>query len=272
MPELPEVETVRRGLLELLGKRSRIESVAIRQRQLRYPVPRSITRLNGQRIRDITRRAKYLIWDCDGVFLLNHLGMTGSWRLLADGEAPGKHDHCILSINKQRRLVYRDPRRFGMLDLCTDAVFNHERLCRLGPEPLDTEHFHVDYLHQICKTRKAAIKQVIMDQAVVVGVGNIYASESLFRAGIRPGNAAKSVSKKRLTALVDAIRAILGAAIEAGGSTISDFKQAGGSDGYFQHQFKVYERADAPCVQCGKAIKHGVHGQRSTYWCATCQR
>ena len=272
MPELPEVETVRRGLLELLGKRSHIESVQIRQRQLRYPVPRTLTRLRGQWIRDITRRAKYLIWDCDGMFLLNHLGMTGSWRLLAVDETPGKHDHCILGLNKQRRLVYRDPRRFGMLDLCGDNVLEHARLAKLGPEPLDCDGFNVDYLHQICKTRKAAIKQVIMDQAVVVGVGNIYASEALFRAGIRPGNAAKSVSKKRLSALVDAIRQILGAAIAAGGSTISDFKQAGGSDGYFQHQFKVYERAAEPCVQCGHAIKHGVHGQRSTYWCATCQR
>ena len=272
MPELPEVETVRAGLCSLLGPKPVIERARIYQRQLRYPVPSNFSsKLRGKTIQDIQRRAKYLLFDCGDGFIINHLGMTGSWRQLGDQEKRDKHDHCIITLDDGRQLAYRDPRRFGMLDWWRDDPAAHPRICDLGPEPLDQKTFQKDYLHAACQKRKASIKAVIMDQKVVVGVGNIYASESLYRAGIHPKRSANKISKPRLERLVQCIREILGDAIAAGGSTISDFRQAGGSSGYFQHQFQVYERAGEPCHICGKAISQAVIGQRSSYWCNKCQ-
>ncbi len=272
MPELPEVETVRCGLLALIGKKPLIKSVKIRNRSLRYPVPTRINQaLKGKHIVDISRRAKYLIWNCGDIYLLNHLGMTGSWRLEKNTKALRKHDHAVFELDKIGYLIYHDPRRFGMIDVIKENVDEHKLLAKLGPEPLDKNNFNTDYLYTQTHKRKASIKQVIMDQAVVVGVGNIYASESLHRAGIDPRRSAMRVSKKRIDKLVQAIRHILGAAIKAGGSTISDFRQAGGSDGYFQHHFQVYEREGETCKKCGGQIKQCVLGQRSSYWCNSCQ-
>ncbi len=169
-------------------------------------------------------------------------------------------------------LIYNDPRRFGMIDVFKGCGSEHIRLANLGPEPLDETAFHLEYLLGICRKRKASIKQVIMDQAVVVGVGNIYASESLHLAGINPKRSAATVSKAKLEALVIAIRQVLDKAISAGGSTISDFKQAGGSSGYFQHQFKVYERSGEACLHCGSIIKQVTLGQRSSFYCPRCQK
>ena len=272
MPELPEVETVRAGLAKLLGRRSRIERVELTRADLRAPIPAGFARrLAGQPITAVRRRAKYLLLDTPVVTMLCHLGMTGSWRVAASGEERA-HDHCYVHLTDGRRLAFRDPRRFGLLDLVEPgADATHRCLRDLGPEPLDKTAFTVEYLAATSRGRKQAIKPLIMDQRVVVGVGNIYAAEALFRAGIRPKRSAGRVSRASLAALVDAIRAILTQAIAAGGSTISDFRQAGGASGYFQHQFAVYDRAGQPCSVCAATLRGAVIGGRSTVWCPACQ-
>jgi formamidopyrimidine-DNA glycosylase len=197
--------------------------------------------------------------------------MTGSWRLAPPGEER-THDHCYLHLADGRRLAFRDPRRFGLLDLVLPGgEAEHPCLANLGPEPLSPE-FTAAYLAARLRGRRGPLKPAIMDQAVVVGVGNIYAAEALFRAGIRPAARAGSVALPRLTALVAEIRAVLAAAIAAGGSTISDFRQAGGGEGYFQHDFQVYDRAGQPCVRCATRLRGGVLGGRATVWCPRCQR
>jgi len=272
MPELPEVETVRRGLVAVLGKRAVIAQVILRRADLRAPIPPDLPRrLRGQPILGIRRRAKYLLWDTPAAILLCHLGMTGTWRVAAPGD-DRDHDHCLLELTDGRRLVYRDPRRFGCLDLVSPgAETAHPRLRDLGPEPLAVD-FTAAYLHAATRGRRAPIKTLIMDQAIVVGVGNIYAAEALFRAGIRPGAAAGRISLAACTRLVAAIRTVLEAAIAAGGSTISDFRQAGGDAGYFQHDFRVYGRAGQACVQCATILRESTLGGRTSVWCATCQR
>ncbi|MBA3846098.1 MAG: bifunctional DNA-formamidopyrimidine glycosylase/DNA-(apurinic or apyrimidinic site) lyase [Planctomycetes bacterium] len=273
MPELPEVETVRRGLAEVFGRDAVIARVELRRRDLRAAIPRTLpARFAGQRVLAIRRRAKYLIIDTPGASLLSHLGMTGTWRLAPAGDERD-HDHCYLHLADGRRLAFRDPRRFGLLDLIEPgAEALHPRLRGLGPEPLDAQAFTVGYLAGICAGRKSAIKPLIMDQRVVVGVGNIYAAEALFRAGIRPTRPAGRVRRDALVALVDAIRAVLNAAIAAGGSTISDYRQAGGEGGWFQHDFQVYDRAGLACRRCAKPLAGRVLGGRSTVWCRVCQR
>lgn len=278
MPELPEVETVRRGLLQVLGQHAGLERVVCHRRDLRFPVPDRVLALRDRPITALTRRAKYLLWELDGQSLISHLGMTGSWRLgevaaRAQTAARDQHDHCELVLADGRRLVYRDPRRFGYLDSCaTPALARHVWLRDLGPEPLDSHSFHVDWLAACCRGSRAPIKNRIMDQRVVVGVGNIYAAESLHLAGIHPRRAAGRIGRERLERLVVAIRAILEKAITAGGSTIRDFRQAGGSSGYFQHDFQVYGREGLPCRRCGKVLKHAVLAGRATVWCGGCQR
>lgn len=273
MPELPEVETVRAGLVKLLGRRARIARVQLTRADLREPIPADFAaRLAGQPITAVRRRAKYLLLDTPEVTMLCHLGMTGTWREVEPG-GERSHDHCYLHLADGRRLAFRDPRRFGLLDLVEPGGESAHRALRdLGPEPLDLAGFTVDHLVAACHGRKQAIKPVIMDQRVVVGVGNIYAAESLFRAGIRPGRAAGRVPRAALAALVAAIRAILADAIAAGGSTISDFRQAGGDSGYFQHRFQVYDRAGLPCTTCATRLRGLVLGGRSTVWCPRCQR
>jgi len=271
MPELPEVETVRRGLETLLGRSAVIDHVELRRRDLRAPIPRDLPRrLAGQPIIAVRRRAKYLIFDTPAVGLLCHLGMTGTWRLAPPGDER-THDHCYVHLADGRRLAFRDPRRFGLLALTT-AARPHAALTGLGPEPLDAAVFHADALLAACRGRRAATKAVIMDQAVVVGVGNIYAAEALFRAGIRPARPAGRLGRDRCERLVGAIRSVLAKAIAAGGSTISDFRQAGGDGGYFQHEFQVYDRDGQPCLACRATLRQRRIAGRSSVYCPGCQR
>lgn len=273
MPELPEVETVCRGLGEILESHPTIDRVLIKRKDLRKPVPAKLGRsLKGERIDRVRRRAKFILVDTDRYTLISHLGMTGSWRLVDPGEER-KHDHFYMELSDGRRLGYNDPRRFGLLDIVKkgeehkNAWFSH-----LGPEPLSEETFTADYLKDLFRGRKAPIKNLIMDQRVVVGVGNIYASEALFLAGIRPSTPAAKVSRPRLDKLVKAIREVLCRAIEAGGTTIRDFRQAGGSAGYFQQQLYVYGREGEACRQCESILQARVIGGRNTFWCRQCQK
>ncbi len=270
MPELPEVETTRRGIEGALRGR-RVASLALRERRLRWPVdPGLVALLPGQRIRQVRRRAKYLLIELERGTLIAHLGMSGSLRVLP-GEAPLlAHDHYDLKLDDGRCLRFNDPRRFGSLLWVTGDPAEHPLLRSLGPEPLE-EGFDADYLAAAARGRRVAIKPFLMDQKVVVGVGNIYASEALFRAGIRPGRAAGRVPRAQLAALVDSVKAVLGEAIRQGGTTLRDYVNADGTPGYFRQKLYVYERAGQPCRRCRTPIRQRVLGQRSTYWCPACQ-
>jgi len=271
VPELPEVETVRRGLQQLLGTSSVIARIELLRKDLRRTLPTALaSHFTGQRITALGRRAKYLLFETAVGTLVSHLGMTGTWRLAAAG-AEREHDHCYLHLQDGRRLAYRDPRRFGMLELQLPGA-TLPALAELGPEPLAVDDFHAAYLHSRTRARAVAVKTLIMDQRIVVGVGNIYAQEALFRAGLRPGRRARTMRRAELERLVIAIRAVLQEAIAAGGSTISDFRQAGGGGGYFQHSFQVYDRAGQACTRCRTILMGGVVGGRGTSWCPRCQR
>jgi len=271
MPELPEVETVRRGLTPLITGR-RITQVAVRHRGLRWPVAPDFEReLQTRAILNVDRRGKYLLVRCDGGTLIVHLGMSGSLRVIWPSDPWKKHDHVGISLGNGKQLRFHDPRRFGLVLRLHGDPTKHPLLSHLGPEPLE-ENFHMAHLHAACAKRSAAIKLVIMDASTVVGVGNIYASEALFRAGIRPRMAAKKLTKPRLARLVESIRAVLTDSIEEGGTTLRDFLNSDGEPGYFRQRLFVYERKGEPCRNCGTAIRHEVLGQRSTYWCPTCQK
>jgi formamidopyrimidine-DNA glycosylase len=275
MPELPEVETVRSGLETLLKAKPTIKRVKLMRGDIRFPIPKNFVKaLEGQAITGVKRRAKYLLIETPKVALLSHLGMTGSWRLEPSKTLlPGPHDHCLIELDDGRTLVFRDPRRFGVLDLVEPgAETTHLRLKALGPEPLDKSKYTSEYLFETSRKRKSAIKVFIMDQRVVVGVGNIYASEALFRAGIRPQKLAGKITKHESERLVAAIQAVLQEAITAGGSSIRDYKNAGGEEGSFQQRHLVYERAGEPCRVCKRPIRSKVLGGRSTYWCPNCQK
>ncbi|MCA1979666.1 MAG: bifunctional DNA-formamidopyrimidine glycosylase/DNA-(apurinic or apyrimidinic site) lyase [Thiobacillus sp.] len=270
MPELPEVETTCRGLAPVLTGRT-LASVHVRNPRLRWPVPDDLEqRLAGRALRGIARRGKYLLFDFGGITQVVHLGMSGSLRLTTAAEPPGAHDHVDWSFDDGSVLRLRDPRRFGAV-LWTDDPAHHPLLAHLGPEPL-SDAFDAAYLHAQCRYRSAAIKQVVMDAGVVVGVGNIYASESLFHAGIRPGTAARRLTRPACERLVAAIRRVLAAAIAAGGSSLRDYVATDGELGYFQLQTRVYDRAGLPCKICGTPIRRIVQGQRATYYCPACQR
>ncbi len=270
MPELPEVETTLRGLAPHLAGR-RIVGVAVRHPQLRWPVPKGLDKLlNGSTIRGVRRRAKYLLVDFDLGTLILHLGMSGSLRILPVGTPPQKHDHFDLVLEGGMLMRLRDPRRFGAVLWQAGDVAQHPLLAGLGPEPLG-EEFDAEYLYQATRKRHAAIKQVIMDGQVVVGVGNIYANEALFRAGIRPQLAASKLSRPRCERLVQEIRQTLRAAIKLGGSTLRDFTNSAGEPGYFQQHYFVYGRAGEPCSKCGAAIRQLRQGQRSSFYCPQCQ-
>lgn len=270
MPELPEVETTRRGIEPHLLDQQ-VERVVVRNGRLRWPVPEDLdVRLSGQRIRKVGRRAKYLLIEADAGTLICHLGMSGSLRLVAHGTAPGKHDHVDIELGNGQMLRYTDPRRFGAL-LWSHAPLSHKLLAGLGPEPLGDD-FHADALYTLSRGRKVAIKPFIMDNAVVVGVGNIYASEALFAAGIDPRRTAGSVSKQRYARLVEEIRRVLARAIEQGGTTLKDFVGGDGKPGYFQQQLFVYGRGGQPCRVCDRELSEVKLGQRSSVFCRHCQR
>jgi formamidopyrimidine-DNA glycosylase len=277
MPELPEVETTRQGLLpHTLGKK--ITRVVVRDRRLRWPVPADFAAsLTGLTVVAITRRGKYLLWNCRdlktsaGGFVLSHLGMSGTLRVMLAQEAAAKHDHVDVSLDNGATIRFNDPRRFGaMLWIAGDAP-THPLLDVLGPEPL-SDQFSAQHLFDRSRGRSVSIKEFIMNGHIVVGVGNIYASESLFRAGIHPTRSAGKVSLKRYELLVAAIRETLAKAIAAGGSTLRDYVQTNGEAGYFQIDAFVYARAGEACRVCGEPIKQIVQGARSTYYCGRCQR
>lgn len=271
MPELPEVETTRRGIAPHITGHS-VSNVIVRDARLRWPVPRQLGRqLRGQVINAVERRAKYLLLRTDNGTLILHLGMSGSLRVVPADMPAEKHDHVDIVFDTGRCLRLRDPRRFGSIFWTRTDPLQHERLVGLGPEPLAAT-LNADYLFARSRGRKLAIKQFIMDSHVVVGVGNIYASESLFRAGIHPQAVAGKLGKPRYAKLEAAIKTVIAAAIKAGGTTLRDFTNSDGKPGYFSQQLNVYGRKGEPCPQCGAPIRHVVLGQRATYFCGKCQK
>lgn len=271
MPELPEVETTRRGLAPLVTGR-RVQEVVVRNRHLRQPVPRNLPRIMaGATIHGLGRRAKYLLFDCGAGTLILHLGMSGRLWVVGDGEPPTTHDHFDLKLEEGTVIRLRDPRRFGLVLWQRGDPLAHRLLKDIGPEPFSTE-FDGAALHQAARNRSAAIKLVLMDSHVVAGVGNIYANEALFRAGIPPRTAARRLTRARCDVLVEKIRETLELALVAGGSTLRDYVASDGQAGYFQNQFMVYDRAGEPCYRCGTKVKGIRQGQRSTFYCPGCQR
>jgi formamidopyrimidine-DNA glycosylase len=270
MPELPEVEITRRGIAPHLEGRA-VTGVVVRHRGLRWPVPIALDRtLTGCRIESVQRRAKYLLLDCGCGTLILHLGMSGSLRVVPAGAAPGPYDHFDLVVGDSI-IRLRDPRRFGAVLWHADRERPHPLLAALGVEPLSNA-FTGETLWKAGRGRRVAIKLLLMNAAVVVGVGNIYASESLFRAGIHPRTPAGRVSRVRADRLAAAVKETLTAALAAGGSTLQDFVGADGAPGYFQQQYCAYDREDAPCRVCATPIRRIAQGQRSTFFCPTCQR
>lgn len=276
MPELPEVETVCRGLAAALEGR-RLAAVSVRRADLRRPFPPDFAaRLTGRRVERVARRAKYFLLHLDdGQVLLGHLGMSGRMTVgPADDRPPGRHDHVILDTDDGQRAVFCDPRRFGLMDLVPDhQLARHPLLAGLGPEPLP-DTFTWPVLAAAMAGRRGAIKVVLLDQTVVAGIGNIYASEALFRAGIRPTREAGALTAAQGRKLVAAIKAVLGEAIAAGGSSLRDHRQTSGELGYFQHAFAVYDREGQACpgCSCATGIRRIVQGGRSTFYCAKRQR
>ena len=276
MPELPEVETTRRGLAAHLTGQP-IADVVIRNASLRWPIPKNLLKLlRGQTIVALDRRAKYLLMDCGSGTLILHLGMSGSLRILPVGTPAEKHDHFDLVLGNGMLMRLRDPRRFGAVLWHRGNVHDHPLLAALGPEPLPNKSgecsFDARYLHQATRGRNIAIKQCIMDNHIVVGVGNIYANEALFRAGIKPQLAAGKLSLPRCAKLVAEIRATLAEAIKLGGSSLRDFVNTSGQPGYFQQHYWVYGRGEEPCRKCGAPIKQIKQGQRSSFYCPHCQK
>ena len=288
MPELPEVETVRRGLAPVM-EGERFAKVEVRRGDLRWPLPKGFARkLNGETVRGLGRRAKYLLADLSsGDVLLMHLGMSGSFRIGKDS-APGQyyherskstaHDHVIFHMSNGATVTFNDPRRFGSMKLVPRARMDEEPLLRsLGPEPLGNE-FDAAMLAKACAGKKTSLKAALSDQRVVAGLGNIYVCEALFRARLSPKRIASTIADRhgkpneRAERLVDAIKAVLKDAIEAGGSSLRDHRRADGSLGDFQHNFQVYDREGAPCPACKGKIKRIVQGGRSTFYCPSCQK
>ena len=271
MPELPEVETTRRGLAPHLEGHV-VRSAAVRQRRLRWPVdPDFERRIAGARILRLERRAKYLLVHTERGCAIWHLGMSGSLRMVQATEPPKKHDHIDWVLDSGLVLRYHDPRRFGALLWTEEDPVAHDLLAHLGPEPL-SDDFDGDYLFTSSRGRRQSVKTFIMDGRIVVGVGNIYASESLFLAGIRPDREAGSLSRARYQRLAAVIKQVLARAIEQGGTTLRDFVGGDGKPGYFAQQLNVYGRAGQPCPTCGRPIRDIVLGQRNTFFCNRCQR
>jgi formamidopyrimidine-DNA glycosylase len=246
--------------------------VIVRERRLRWPIAAHFeAAIRGQTVRAVERRAKYILIRFDAGTLILHLGMSGSLRLLKQDTAPKTHDHWDIHVDSGWLLRFHDPRRFGSLHWTDADPALHPLLAKLAPEPLSSE-FDGEYLYRATRKRSVAIKQFIMNSQVVVGVGNIYASEALFRARISPRRAARRLTRKEAFALAKAIKAVLGEAIKIGGTTLRDYVNADGAPGYFRQKLFVYERKGANCRVCRLPIRQFVQGQRSTYWCSTCQR
>ena len=270
MPELPEVETTRRGIAPHLSGQ-RVQSVLLRRDALRWPIPPEITTvLPGARIDAVRRRAKYLLLDVDAGSALLHLGMSGSLRVLADAGAPGLHDHVDVVLGNGKLLRFNDPRRFGCL-LWQPRGSVHPLLEGLGPEPLE-DAFDGEHLFAASRGRRAPVKAFLMDQSVVVGVGNIYAAEALHAAGIHPARAAGRIALPRYRALAQAVKRILAYAIERGGTTLRDFTAPDGAPGYFEQELLVYGREGEACRACGTRLRGARLGQRASVYCPRCQR
>lgn len=271
MPELPEVETTRLGIRRTLSGQA-ISGVVIRERRLRWPVPEHIeARLTGQVVSSVDRRAKYLLLRTAQGTAVVHLGMSGSMRIVGPHDPPGRHDHFDICVPSGEAIRFHDPRRFGCLLWTDEDPGKHPLLAGLGPEPLG-EDFTGDHLHASARGRRVSIKQHLMNSRIVAGVGNIYANESLFRAGIHPRRAAGRISRSRMHGLAAEARAVLTEAIGAGGTTLRDFHRGDGRPGYFRTELLVYGREGLPCPDCGAAIRHVVIGQRATFYCPHCQR
>ncbi|GAC1039801.1 bifunctional DNA-formamidopyrimidine glycosylase/DNA-(apurinic or apyrimidinic site) lyase [Pseudomonas sp. No.117] len=270
MPELPEVETTRRGIApHVVGQR--VRRVIVRDARLRWPVPEDLdVRLSGQRIEAVERRAKYLLIKAESGTLIGHLGMSGSLRMVPADQPPAKHEHVDIELESGLSLRYTDPRRFGAL-LWTQDPLAHVLLSKLGPEPL-TEAFDGGRLYELSRGRSMAVKPFIMDNAVVVGVGNIYAAEALFAAGIDPRRAAGSISRARYDRLAEEIKKVLARSIESGGTTLRDFIGGDGAPGYFKQELFVYGRKGEFCKVCGTGLQEIRLGQRASVYCRKCQR
>jgi len=285
MPELPEVETVRRGLAPALVGR-RIAKAKTRRADLRFPFPdRFAARLKGRRVDALERRAKYLLAHLDdGNVWITHLGMTGRWSVIGAKRQPGDfyyaeptdptHTHFVMEMEEGAKLEFNDPRRFGYMDLIAESELEkHAFFKAMGPEPLGNE-FHLPYLQKTLAKKKTSIKAALLDQRVIAGLGNIYVVEALHRSGIAPTKEAGRISAQRLEKLYHAIRAVLEEAIEAGGSTLSDYAGVDGAQGGFQHRFRVYDQEGEKCgtLNCTGTIIRATHGGRSSFWCPRCQR
>lgn len=270
MPELPEVETTRRGVAPYVCNHV-IEKIDIFEPRLRWPVPGSIEKLQGRQIHSVDRRAKYLLFRFGDGTMIVHLGMSGSLRLCSSGEQRRRHDHVVFTLSTNQQLRFHDPRRFGCILWHTGADESHALLAHLGPEPL-ADAFDGDYLFHRSRKRKLAIKNFIMDNQVVVGVGNIYASEALYLSSIRPGRAAGRVTRTEYQHLAANIRSVLSDAIEVGGTTLRDFVNSSGEPGYFQQSLNVYGRRGEACRVCGQTIRQRNIGQRSSFYCPVCQK
>ncbi len=270
MPELPEVETTRLGLApRVVGRR--IRDVVVREPRLRWPVPRTLAaRLRGTRVDAIERRGKYLLFDCGRTHLLVHLGMSGTLVATPGGQPAGRHDHVDIVLDDGTTLRFHDPRRFGAV-LCVDDPGTHVLLAGLGPEPFGPG-FTGEAMHARACGRRVPVKQFLMDSRVVTGIGNIYANEALFAAGIHPLRAAGRLSRHRFDALVAAVRATLTRALKAGGSTLRDYVGGDGAPGHFQLEYAVYGREGQPCPACGSPVRAARQSGRSTFYCARCQR
>ncbi len=271
MPELPEVETTRRGIEPLIINKV-VAQVLIHNASLRWPIPlEMVTVLPGQKFHTVSRRSKYLLFSLDQGTMIVHLGMTGHLRVDSSLSARRKHDHFEIVFTDGSTLRYNDSRRFGAILWTKDDPLQHVRLSGLGPEPFDAR-FNTNYLYKLSRDRKVAVKPFLMDAHVVVGVGNIYASEALFRASIAPTRPAGKISKAAYKRLVEVVIIILNEAIAAGGTTIRDFANSEGKPGYFKQELRVYGRAGQKCTDCDTLIKQVKLGQRTTYYCPCCQK
>jgi formamidopyrimidine-DNA glycosylase len=270
MPELPEVETTRRGI-EPHVRGQQVVAVIVRQPRLRWPIPSQLKqKFTGQIILTVERRAKYLLLGTQCGTVILHLGMSGSLRILDACTPPQAHDHVDFVLSEQRVLRLRDPRRFGALLWIEDDPMLHPLLRDLGPEPL-SDGFDGDYLYERSRAHRVAVKAFIMNSHIVTGLGNIYANEALFHAGIHPHRAVNRIARNRYRQLATSIKRVLQNAIAYGGTTLRDFTREDGKPGYFRNKLQVYGRAEKPCINCGQAIVGRIQGQRATYYCPRCQ-